>query len=92
MLLAHEKGSALMVDYAGDTVPIWDRDLGSVSRARHAASCLGRPSSSQRLISRSRDPTHLSEHRQRKFGRTCIDEAIDQLSPVSFTQSVRKSL
>ncbi|WP_298341933.1 IS21 family transposase [Ferrimicrobium sp.] len=31
MLLVHGKGSALMVDYAGDTVPIWDRNTGEIA-------------------------------------------------------------
>lgn len=31
MLLVHDKASALMVDYAGDTVPIWDRDTGEIA-------------------------------------------------------------
>nr|WP_298445534.1 IS21 family transposase [Ferrimicrobium sp.] len=31
MLLVHERGSALMVDYAGDTIPIWDRDTGEIA-------------------------------------------------------------
>jgi len=31
MLLVHELGSALMVDYAGDTIPIWDRTTGEIA-------------------------------------------------------------